>query len=72
VNWQQCEEPLELNLTAALIERWLGVNAAYRSHLSGVLQPEQVRLLNDALQERLGYRLPQKLQHQRLTALRMG
>jgi hypothetical protein len=31
-----------------------------------------VRLLNDSLQERLGYRLPQKLQHQRLTALRMG
>ncbi len=70
VSWQQWEEPLELSLSAAVIERWLGDHAAYRSHLSGVLQPKGLRLLQDALQERLGSRLPQQLQHQRLTALR--
>ena len=71
VSWQQWEEPLELSLSAAVIERWLGDNAAYRSHLSGVLQPKGLRLLHEALQQRLGSRLPQQLQHQRLTALRM-
>ena len=71
VSWQQWEEPLELSLSAAVIERWLGDNAAYRSHLSGVLQPKGLRLLQEALQQRLGSRLPQQLQHQRLTALRM-
>ena len=71
VSWQQWQEPLELSLSAAVIERWLGDNAAYRSHLSGVLQPKGLRLLHEALQQRLGSRLPQQLQHQRLTALRM-
>ena len=71
VSWQQWEEPLELSLSAAVIERWLGDNAAYRSHLSGVLQPKGLQLLQEALQQRLGSRLPQQLQHQRLTALRM-
>ena len=70
VSWQQWEEPLELSLSAAVIERWLGDNAAYRSHLSGVLQPKGLRLLQEALQQRLGSRLPQQLQHQRLTAQR--
>ena len=70
VSWQQWEEPLELSLSAAVIERWLGDNAAYRSHLSGLLQPKSLRLLQEALQQRLGSRLPQQLQHQRLTALR--
>jgi putative ATPase len=70
VSWQQWEEPLELSLSAAVIERWLGNHAAYRSHLSGVLQPKELRLLQEALQQRLGSRLPQQLQHQRLTAQR--
>ena len=70
VSWQQWEEPLELSLTAGVIERWLGDNAPYRSHLIGVLQPDQLTLLEHELQQRVGWRLPQRLQHQRLTAQR--
>ena len=70
VSWQQWEEPLELSLTAGVIERWLGDSAPYRSHLIGVLQPDQLTLLEHELQQRVGWRLPQRLQHQRLTAQR--
>jgi len=70
VNWQQWQEPLELTLTAGVIERWLGDDAAYQRHLSDILQPKQLRSLQETLQQRLGSRLPQQLQHQRLTALR--
>jgi len=70
VNWQQWQEPLELTLTAGVIERWLGDDAAYRKHLSDILQPEQLQSLHEMLQQRVGSRLPQQLQHQRLTALR--
>jgi putative ATPase len=70
VTWQQWQEPLELTLTAGVIERWLGDDAAYRKHLSDILQPKQLRSLQETLQQRLGSRLPQQLQHQRLTAVR--
>lgn len=70
VNWQQWQEPQELTLTAGVIERWLGDDAAYRKHLSDILQPEQLQSLHEMLQQRVGSRLPQQLQHQRLTALR--
>ena len=70
VSWQQWEERLELSLTAAVIERWLGDNAPYRRHLIGLLRPDQLTLLARELQQRMGCRLPQQLQHQRLTARR--
>jgi putative ATPase len=70
LRWQEWEEPLELSLTTGIIERWLGAQAAYRNKLSGVLQPAQLKRLERELQQRVGCRLPQRLQHQCLMAQR--
>jgi putative ATPase len=70
LSWQHWEESLELSLSPALIERWLGADAAYRKRLSTVLPQDGLRLLEHELQQRVGCRLPQRLQHQRLTARR--
>jgi putative ATPase len=70
VSWQSWEEPLELTLTAGVIERWLGTQATYRQRLSQVLEPTQIKLLERELPKRVGCRLAQRLQHQRLIAQR--
>ncbi|MBV2351431.1 AAA family ATPase [Synechococcus sp. HK05] len=70
VSWQSWEEPLELKLTTGVIERWLGAQATYRQRLSQLLQSAQLKLLERELQQRVGCRLPQRLQHQRLIARR--
>jgi putative ATPase len=70
VSWQSWEEPLELKLTTGVIERWLGAQATYRQRLSQLLEPAQLKLLERELQQRVGCRLPQRLQHQRLIARR--
>ena len=66
LSWHSWDEALELNLTAGVIERWLGAEAAYRLRLRRVLQPDQLKLLERELQQRVGCRLPQRLQHRRL------
>ncbi|MEY3962936.1 MAG: hypothetical protein RLZZ106_191 [Cyanobacteriota bacterium] len=70
LSWQHWEEALELSLSPALIERWLGADATYRKRLITVLSPDGLTLLERELQQRVGCRLPQRLQHQRLTARR--
>jgi putative ATPase len=70
LSWHSWDEALELHLTAGVIERWLGAEAAYRLRLSRVLQPDQLKLLERELQQRVGCRLPQRLQHRRLIGRR--
>ena len=68
--WQlreQCWlEPLELPLSAGLIERWLGAEADYRHQLSSLLAPRSIAELRRGLVALTGVRLPQQLQHRLL------
>jgi putative ATPase len=69
---QRWQEPLQLTLTAALIERWLGVEAPYRRMLQAALSAKQMAQLHSELQALIGLRLPQQLQHQLLQGRRLS
>ena len=70
LQWQRWQEDLELNLSNALLERWLGADAAYRRQLGSVLGPAELERLHRELRPLVGSRLPQQLQHHRLAACR--
>ena len=69
---QRWQEPLQLTLTAALIERWLGVEAPYRRMLQAALSAKEMAQLHSELQALIGLRLPQQLQHQLLQGRRLS
>ena len=52
----------------ALIERWLGPEAAYRRQLSSLLPSDEIQRFAAALGEMVGMRLPQQLTHRLLHA----
>jgi putative ATPase len=70
------EEQLSLELTAALIERWLEEDSPWRRQLQQVgarqLSKADVELLRSGFRARLGQPLPQRLEHQLLRAHEPG
>ncbi len=62
-------ESLSLEITAAVLERWLAPGSTYRSTLSG-LAPSQQERLAALLQQAQGLTLPQAIEHTRLQAQR--
>jgi hypothetical protein len=61
------EEPLQLSLSHALLERWFGREAAFRRHLEEQLTKDQLLCLEKLFREQEGARLPQRLQHTLIT-----
>ncbi|MCP9801308.1 AAA family ATPase [Synechococcus sp. RedBA-s] len=76
LGWQvECEsweESLNLELSAAACQRWLGPGAAYRSRLETLLSPAEIATLDAGFRAQLRAVLPQRLGHQRLIAHRSG
>ncbi len=68
--WQRWPEPLELEISEALLSRWFGPQAAYRQQLQTSLPGSEINALAKLLQGLLGQRLPQRLQHQLLIGQR--
>ena len=66
VHWQRWQEPLELELSPALLQRWFAETAPYRQRLEGVLPAAGVRILCQWAEQLQGQRLPQLLEHQLL------
>ena len=66
-NW---EEQLSLELTAALVERWLAKESPWRRQLQQVgsrkLSKAELDLLRSGFSARLGQQLPQRLEHRLL------
>jgi putative ATPase len=62
-------ESLSLEITAAVLERWLAPGSAYRTSLSD-LAPSQQEQLAALLQQAKGLTLPQAIEHTRLQAHR--
>ena len=63
LQWKHWEEPLELPLNAALLERWFGAKARYRQRLQTGLKAKEIDNLAAALQALGPVSLPQKLSH---------
>ncbi|MEA5415796.1 AAA family ATPase [Synechococcus sp. BA-132 BA5] len=57
------EEPLNLPLGDALLERWFGAEASYRKHLAAALTASGLQRLEALFRERRGVSLPQPLGH---------
>jgi len=70
LHWQAWDEPLQLSLSEALIQRWLGAEAPYRRQLAGLLNAAELQQLQAELQRLVGLQLPQQLSHQLLAASR--
>jgi putative ATPase len=71
---QHWQESLQLEITTALIERWLAPAGAYQVQLSALrgtaLTAEEVQILRDGFGGCLGRLLPQKLGHTLVSARR--
>ena len=71
---QHWQESLQLEITAALIERWLAPASAYQGQLAALrgmaLTAEEGQVLRDGFSGCLGRMLPQKLEHTLLSARR--
>jgi putative ATPase len=71
---QHWQESLQLEITAALIERWLAPAGAYQVQLAALrgtaLTAEEVQILRDGFGGCLGRLLPQKLGHTLVSARR--
>jgi putative ATPase len=63
---QHWQEDLELSLNTELLNRWLEPQGNYRRHVQQLLSPDEEQRLLEALRERQGQRLPQRLGHQLL------
>ena len=63
---QHWQEDLELSLSTELLNRWLEPQGNYRRHVQQLLSPDEEQRLLEALRERQGQRLPQRLGHQLL------
>jgi len=74
--WQlqeQCWlESLGLELSPALLERWLAPQSAYRRRLGSSLDADTISRLGELLDRQRGSRLPQELEHTLLIAHRPG
>ena len=57
------EEPLNLPLGDALLERWFGAEASYRKHLAAALTASGLQRLEALFRDRRGVSLPQPLGH---------
>lgn len=72
VKEERWEEPLSLELTASLIERWLAKDSPWRHQLQQVggrrLTKAELELLRRSFSGRLGQPLPQRLEHRLLLA----
>jgi len=64
------EEPLELPLSDALLERWFARGASYRKRLASLLPAAGRKHLEALFRERRGAALPQPLGHKLLLAQR--
>jgi putative ATPase len=62
-------ESLSLEITGAVLERWLAPGSAYRAQLKG-LEPSQQEQLAALLLQAKGLALPQEIEHTRLIARR--
>mgnify|MGYP003340089927 CR=1 FL=1 len=62
------EEPLELQLSRSLIERWLSPGASYRQRLEEQLSAAAITNLQQQLTALIGVSLPQQLEHHWLQA----
>ena len=60
-------ESLSLEITPAVLERWLAPGSAYRAQLRG-LEPSQLEHLTALLRQAQGLALPQEIEHTRLIA----
>ena len=65
------EESLGLRLGDALLQRWFGPVAEYRSPLAGALDPRDVAAVEALFQRHRGLTLPQPLQHRLIRADRI-
>jgi len=63
---QHWQEDLELSLSAELLNRWLEPQGSYRRQLQQLLSTDEEQRLLEALRQRQGQRLPQRLGHQLL------
>lgn len=70
LHWQAWQEPLQLTLSEALVQRWLGAEAPYRRQLAGLLNAAELQQLEAELQRLVGLQLPQQLSHRLLGANR--
>jgi len=66
LQWRSWQERLELELGAALLERWFAPGAPYRQWLADWLNPEEIEQVARLVRQHRGQRLPQALQHQLL------
>jgi putative ATPase len=66
VQWQRWQEPLELELSPALLQRWFADTAPYRQRLAAVLPAAGVGAFCQWAEQLQGQRLPQLLEHQLL------
>ena len=62
-------ESLSLEITGAVLERWLAPGSTYRAQLNG-LKPAQQKQLEALLRQAKGLALPQEIEHTRLIARR--
>ncbi len=72
VRLEHWEEPLELALSDALLERWFAAEAPYRHTLAGRLAPAALERLVALFRSRRGAALPQPLRHTLVAAERPG
>jgi hypothetical protein len=67
------DEHLSLELTPAVVQRWLGQpTAPYRRRLETVLSASELALFEQELRAQIGAVLPQRLRHHLLIVRRQG
>jgi len=69
---QDWQESLPLALTPALVERWFGSGASYRTNLSTEFGATEITALRECFNAQLNASLPQRLQHSLLIGRRPG